>query len=164
MELEQWSYSIPFEIKSDSEWKIDFAFDDAYSICYVFPKEGTGNAVVKLCVLDNWTDERRTGEMYITFPEDESKNQVIKLAQKCNLDNSTNPTDVSKGDRIYAVGYGYNYLGKYASARSVSRSPISTNATCCRTRILKKRTFFPLCSKPKISNRSARPKQILSNS
>ncbi len=130
MELEQWSYSIPFEIKSDSEWKIDFAFDDAYSICYVFPKEGTGNAVVKLCVLDNWTDERRTGEMYITFPEDESKNQVVQLAQKCNLDNSTNPTDVSKGDRIYAVGYGYNYLGEYASARSVSRSPIVRIEEC----------------------------------
>ncbi len=124
LELEQYSYAIPFEINSDSEWEIDFDFGEGRDICYVYPSSGTGSAVVKICVLDNWTDERREGEMYVTFPEDESKNQVIKLRQKCNLDNDDNLTEVTEGDRIYAVGYGYNYLGEYASANSVSRCPL----------------------------------------
>ncbi len=124
MEIEQWSYTIPFEIKSDSEWEIDFIFDDGRYICYASPNKGTGNATVNICVLDNWTDKRRTGEMYITFPKDESKNRIIKLSQKCNLDNDENLTEVKDGDRIYAVGYGYNFMGEYASANSVSINPI----------------------------------------
>ncbi|PWL59503.1 MAG: hypothetical protein DBY35_09370 [Bacteroidales bacterium] len=130
MELEQWSYSIPFEIKSDSEWEIDFSFDDGKYICYAYPNKGVGNATVKICVLDNWTDYRRNGEMYITFPKDESKNQVIKLSQKCNLDNDENLTEIKDGDRIYAVGYGYNFLGEYASANSVSLNPIVMIDAC----------------------------------
>ncbi len=124
LELEQYSYAIPFEIKSDSEWEIDFDFGDGRDICYAYPSSGTGSATVKICVLDNWTDDRREGEMYITFPKDESKNQVIKLRQKCNLDSDENLTEVTEGDRIYAVGYGYNFLGEYASANSVSRCPL----------------------------------------
>lgn len=50
MELEQWSYSIPFEIKSDTEWKIDFLFDDGRYICYAYPNKGVGNATVKICI------------------------------------------------------------------------------------------------------------------
>ena len=132
MELEQWSYTIPFEVKSDSEWEIDFLFDDANYICYAFPNKGTGDATVKICVLDNWTDYRRTGEMRVTFPKDESKNRVIQLSQKCNLDNDENNgmTEVTDGDRIYAVGYGYNYLGEYASANSVSINPIVMIEAC----------------------------------
>ena len=130
MELEQWSYSIPFEIKSDSEWEIDFLFDDGRYLCYAYPNKGIGDATVKICVLDNWTDKRRSGEMYITFPKDESKNQVIKLSQKCNLDNDENLTEVNDGDRIYAVGYGYNFLGEYASANSVSINPIVMIESC----------------------------------
>ena len=124
LELEQYSYAIPFEIQSDSEWEIDFDFGDGRDICYVYPSSGKGNATVKICVLDNWTDERREGSMYITFPKDEGKNQVIKLRQKCNLDSDENLTEVTEGDRIYAVGYGYNFLGEYASANSVSRCPV----------------------------------------
>lgn len=132
MELEQYSYTIPFEVKSDSEWEIDFLFDDANYICYAFPNKGTGDATVKICVLDNWTDYRRTGEMRVTFPKDESKNRVIQLSQKCNLDNDENNgmTEVTDGDRIYAVGYGYNYLGEYASANSVSINPIVMIEAC----------------------------------
>ena len=130
MELEQWSYTIPFEVKSDSEWEIDFLFDDANYICYAYPDKGTGDATVKICVLDNWTDYRRTGEMRVTFPKDKSKNRVIQLSQKCNLDNDENLTEVTDGDRIYAVGYGYNYLGEYASANSVSINPIVMIEAC----------------------------------
>ncbi len=129
MELEQYSYTIPLEIKSDSEWEVEFVFDDQY-ICYAFPEKGNGNATVQLCVLDNWNDERRTGEMHINFLKDPSKNQVIPLRQKGNMDSDVNITDVTKGDRIYAVGYGYNYLGEYASANSVSRNPIIRIAEC----------------------------------
>ena len=85
---------------------------------------------MKICVLDNWTDYRRNGEMYITFPKDESKNKVIKLSQKCYLDNYDQITEVTDGNRIYAVGYGYNFLGEYASAGSVSLNPIIMIDSC----------------------------------
>lgn len=128
--LEQWSYTIPFEIKSDSEWKIEFAFKNGNQICYAYPNEGKGNATVNICILDNWTDERCEGDMYIQFPKDETKNQTITLRQKCNLDADTNNDSGAVGDIRYAVGYGYNILGQYASANSVARNQIIEVALC----------------------------------
>lgn len=131
-QLEQYSYVVPLEIKSDTEWEIDFDFaGDGESICYALPKSGKGNATVKLCVLDNWTDVRREGTMYITYPNDPGRNKEIPLGQKCNLDQpETGIGDITQGDRIYGVGYGYNYLGEYASTNSVSRCPIIKIEEC----------------------------------
>ena len=36
MKLERWSYEVPLEVKSDSEWKVE----TTGNICYVFPEEG----------------------------------------------------------------------------------------------------------------------------
>ena len=79
--LENYSYTNPFEVKSDSEWKNEF--DEAgEEIAYAHPASGKGNATVKLYVLDNLTSEARQGTLTIVFPEDKSKNKVVTLKQK----------------------------------------------------------------------------------
>ena len=111
--LEQHSYAVPYMVSAKGDWKITFEFDGR-QICYAHPSEGHGSQQVKICVLDNWTDERRSGEMTITDSEDPQHPQVISLGQKCNLDNritrSANGSLITpgKGNRIYGVGYGYN--------------------------------------------------------
>lgn len=115
MELDRWSYEIPFNIESDSEWKIEIDGD----ICYASPENGTGSCQVKICVIDNISEESRDGEMQIVFPKDRSKNQTIKIHQKGEADYDDNAVSLEVGNRIYAVGYGYDPLGEYASPKSV---------------------------------------------
>lgn len=115
--LEKWSYEVPFNIKSDSEWRIETTGD----FCYAMPSEGSGNATVQLCILDNDTEGRLDGELRVIFPADEKKNIVMPLQQKCAADYDVNATDLNVGNRIYAVGYGYNTTGGYANPESVKR-------------------------------------------
>lgn len=115
--LEMWSYEVPFNVKSDSEWRIETTGD----ICYAMPAEGTGNATVQLCTVDNDEDNRRSGELRIIFPKDEKKNITLKLGQKYAGDYGGNADALSVGNRIYAVGYGYNTTGGYANPESVKR-------------------------------------------
>ena len=89
MELEQLGTNIPFEIRSNSEWEISFAFDD-YCFCLAYPNKGVGNATVELCVFNNPTDERCTGKMYIVFPKDLGKSHIVQLSQKGDIDNDDN--------------------------------------------------------------------------
>ena len=91
IELEQLGTNIPFEIMSNSEWEISFAFDDNY-FCLAYPNKGVGNSTVELCVFNNSADERCTGKMYIVFPKDLSKSQIVQLSQKGNIDNDENGT------------------------------------------------------------------------
>ena len=90
MELEQLGTNIPFEIRSNSEWEIYFSFDDERYFCLTYPNEGVGDATVNLCVFNNSYDERCTGKMYILFPKDLSKSQIVQLSQKGNIDNDDN--------------------------------------------------------------------------
>ena len=123
MQLERYSYELPFEIKSDTEWKIEFDFEDG-QICYATPNHGTGSQTVKLCVIDNPGKEKRTGKMYIDFPKDESKNQIIDLQQNGLVNGMHGAVDLPLGNRAYVVGYGYNVLAERASMNSVSQTPI----------------------------------------
>lgn len=116
-QLEKWSYEVPFNIKSDSEWRIETTGD----FCYAVPSEGSGNATVQLCILDNDTEGRLDGELRIIFPADEKRNIVMPLQQKCAADYDVNASDLNVGNRVYAVGYGYNTTGGYANPESVKR-------------------------------------------
>ena len=89
IELEQLGTNIPFEIRSNSEWEILFAFDDN-CFCLAYPNKGVGNATVELCVFNNPTDERCTGKMYIVFPKDLGKSHIVQLSQKGDIDNDDN--------------------------------------------------------------------------
>ena len=107
--LESHSYGISFEVKSDSEWKIEL--DEAgEEIAYVYPANGHGNATVKIYVLDNLTDESRQGTMTVVFPEDKSKNKVITLKQKAKNGSDDNFSAESVGNITYGVGYGFNVV------------------------------------------------------
>lgn len=127
LNLEQYSYEENFEVKATGPWQIDFSFsDDDHHFVYALPDHGVGNTVVKLCVLDNWTDIRNTGEMMITSTDNPAKKQVVKLSQKCNLDYQTrgdgNAT-IYRGNIIFGVGYGYN-ITKKPGQSAVATSPI----------------------------------------
>ena len=123
--LEQFSYTIPYEVKCSGKWKIRLGFNEGHEICYATPSEGTGPATVKICVLDNWTDERRTGLMEVADLENPSKSVTVELGQKCNLDYATragNLVTPDKGNIIYGVGYGYNIYKPMSQA--VTLNPI----------------------------------------
>ena len=86
--LEQHSYAVPYMVTAQGDWKIDFKWNEGHQICYAHPNKGHGPQQIKICVIDNWTDERRSGEMTITDSENKLHPQVVKLEQKCNLDNN----------------------------------------------------------------------------
>ena len=116
MELEAWSYVVPFEIKSDSEWRIEKNGD----FFDVIPSEGEGNATVEIHVTDNIYEERQNGELRIVFPNDESKNMILNLQQKWEGDYDENDNATATvGTKKYALGYGYNVMNQYANSASV---------------------------------------------
>ncbi len=125
MELEAWSYVVPFEIKSDSEWKIEKNGD----FFDVIPSEGEGNATVEIHVTDNIHEERQNGELRIVFPNDESKNMILNLQQKWEGDYDENDnTTATVGPKKYALGYGYNVMEQYANSASVKGQIFMMNA------------------------------------
>ena len=116
MELEAWSYVVPLEIKSDSEWRIEKNGD----FFDVIPSEGEGNATVEIHVTDNIHEERQNGELRIVFPNDESKNMILNLQQKWEGDYDENDNATATvGPKKYALGYGYNVMEQYANSASV---------------------------------------------
>ena len=116
MELEAWSYVVPLDIKSNSEWRIEKNGD----FFDVIPSEGEGNATVEIHVTDNIYEERQNGELRIVFPNDESKNMVLNLQQKWEGDYDENDNETATvGPKKYALGYGYNVMEQYANSASV---------------------------------------------
>ena len=107
--LDNISYEVPFEVKAKGDWRIDFDFEDGSSFCYAYPKQGKGDTTIKICVLDNATDQHHTGEMTITDFGDNSRQTVVKLGQKSQLE-GTRADKLITGNRIYGVGYGYNIV------------------------------------------------------
>ena len=116
MELEAWSYVVPLDIKSNSEWRIEKNGD----FFDVIPSEGEGNATIEIHVTDNIHEERQNGELRIVFPNDESKNMVLNLQQKWEGDYDENDNATATvGPKKYALGYGYNVMEQYANSESV---------------------------------------------
>jgi len=107
--LDNISYEVPFEVKAKGDWRIDFDFEDGTAFCYAYPKQGKGDTQIKICVLDNATDEKHTGEMIITDFGDNAKQTVVKIGQKSQLD-GTRADKLITGNRIYGIGYGYNTI------------------------------------------------------
>ncbi|MGM9687821.1 MAG: BACON domain-containing protein, partial [Alloprevotella sp.] len=117
MELEMWSYEVPFEVTSNSAWKIESEGD----FFYINKTEGTGNATLKICLLENDSEDRQNGEIRLVFPDDKSKNKTIIIQQKCAADYGENAVTVGTGNKIYAVGHGYDATGGYCNVGSVKK-------------------------------------------
>ena len=102
----------------------------------------TGPATVKICVLDNWTDEQRTGVMTVTDMAT-GKSTSVDLRQKCNTDYGTragNLVTPEKGNIIYGVGYGYN-VTKKPGLEAIASNPI---IKCLFILICFKVIYFPI--------------------
>lgn len=142
MSLEQYSYAVPVQVNAQGNWKAELKFEkDDYQFCYLNRSEGHGPAMIKLCMLDNWTNERNNAQLVITDLENPQNTQIIALQQKCNLDNpqynmyktrgsaegeentEENAPVKDKGDIVTAVGYGYNVNMKPGS-KAISSRPI----------------------------------------
>ena len=131
--LEQYSYTVPVHIDCEGAWKIDLKFSDENNhFCYALPSEGVGPQTIKLCMLDNWTDERNDGVMNIIDVQNPTNSKSFNLSQKCNLDrraltrgddDESSDSEDRVGDIAYAVGYGYNLISE-PGVKSVSRCPI----------------------------------------
>ena len=130
--LEQYSYTVPVQIDCQGAWKIDLKFSDENNhFCYALPSEGVGPQTIKLCMLDNWTDERNDGVMNIIDVQNPTNSKSFSLSQKCNLDrraltrgdDESSDSEDRVGDIAYAVGYGYNLISE-PGVKSVSRCPI----------------------------------------
>lgn len=131
MNLEQYGYTVPVQISAQGPWKVEFKYDrGSRHFCYADVEEGVGPQVIKLCVTDNWRDQRNSGEMIITDVTNPENTKVIKLGQKCNLDNPNytraknegTQADIQDGDILMAVGYGYNVMKNPRDA--VASNPI----------------------------------------
>ena len=138
MNLEQYSYSVPVKVNVDGDWTVDFKFEDKKnSFCYALPDHGHGPATIKLCMLDNWTEQRNEAKMII---RDMNGNEVqsFPISQKCNLENpnyvgrtradgddskEAPENKDTKGNRNDGVGYGYN-ITKAPGKSAISRNPI----------------------------------------
>ena len=87
--LEQYSYTVPVQVNIAGDWEIDFKFNNENNhFCYALPSKGHGPQTIKLCMLDNWTENRNEGQMIIRDLGNNNNDQSFRLMQKCNLDNN----------------------------------------------------------------------------
>ena len=113
-----------FKIEADGKWKIE---DKTNFIQSISPTSGEGDATVKVRLTTNDMDERFTGNLRIVFPEDTSLNKTITVVQKYSGDYADNASELSKSNKIYAVGYGYDALtGAYADYGSLKAEIFDT--------------------------------------
>lgn len=104
--LESYDHTIEIDVKSNSEWEIEFD-QDGDEIAYAYPDKGTGNAKVKICVMANIDEVRRSGIMTIHFPKDKGRDKVFKLEQKAHSESDDNYSEAMIGSQSYAIGFGY---------------------------------------------------------
>ena len=141
--LEQYSYTVPVQVNVQGDWEIDLKFKDDNHFCYALPAKGHGPAIIKLCMLDNWTENRNEAQMVIRDLDNNQEVQSFRLMQKCNLDNpalartrtrggdgegeeggeAAAAQEYSQGLRTKAVGYGYN-VTKESGVGAVTLNPI----------------------------------------
>ena len=116
-QLEAYSYAIPFKLETDAdaEWEATVEWDDETTDqpAYVYPKKGTGPALLKIATLDNPTQSPRQATLKITFPKDPSKNITQVMTQKRGADTNSGE-DIEEGNITRGIGYGYNCFDGYA--------------------------------------------------
>ena len=116
MLVEAYEHDFSFDIKTEGAWKVE----SDRRFLRVKPKEGTGNATVTVSVEANQSDDRKVGNLTITFSGHEDQNKVLTIEQKFAGDYGENAADVIEtSNKIYAVGYSYDCTGEYASPNSV---------------------------------------------
>ena len=113
-----------FKIVADGKWKIE---DETKFIQSISQMSGEGDATVKIRLCLNDMDGRFLGNLRFVYPEDTSLNKTITIVQKYSGDYDDNASVLSKSNKIYAVGYGYDALtGAYADYGSLKAEIFDT--------------------------------------
>ena len=122
MVVEAWSNNFPLEIKTEGEWRVESA-----DFINVKPKEGKGNATVKVYMEDNEEEQRQKGNITIVFPGHEEQNKVLAVEQKWAGEYDENASVIGKTNKVYAVGYGFDTTkGLYANYTSLKAQIFNT--------------------------------------
>ena len=118
--FENYSYSVDYQVKAEGDWVVEFEFNEGRPFCYAMPARGHGNQTIKLCLVDNPNAEANTGEMIITDFAHPDKPVTVQLKQKgISMTRAGEAKEMTKGWRIYGVGYGFNAL-----TNEIARNPI----------------------------------------
>ena len=116
-QLESYSYATAFNLvtDADAEWEATVEWEAAKNAqpAYVYPKTGTGPALLKIATFDNPTQSPRQATLMITFPKDPSKNITLPITQKRG-DDANGSEDIAFGNKARGIGYGYNCFDGYA--------------------------------------------------
>ncbi|MGN0310753.1 MAG: MAC/perforin domain-containing protein, partial [Bacteroides sp.] len=129
--------SIEITIKSDSEWEVLYDFN-AEDIAYAYPEKGSGDAKIKLYVMENTDDRRRSGVVTIHFPKDSKRDKQITLEQKSRAESGENFDDDFLGSQSYGLGYGYYGGDGMEPTKSVKRRIIKAEALQEKGQVSKK--------------------------
>lgn len=122
--LDMWANDVSFQVQSNGDWKIETEGD----WFYLFPTSGSGNTTVHISVLENNTQERKTGKVFLIPTTDSSGVQTFIIGQKSPEDYGVmGIIDGKPSIKKYAVGYGYNTLNEYASPNSVTNQIVRWN-------------------------------------
>lgn len=119
MIVEAYASTYQLEIKSNTDWYLE-SNDRFYQLSQ---KEGTGDATIQIFVEKNQGESRKVGKLTIVFPEHEDRNKVIFVEQKWEGDYDDNE-DIPDNEFRYAIGYGYDVSGEWASSKSVIKKQI----------------------------------------
>ena len=129
-QLEAYSYSTSFNLvtDADAEWEATVEWDDETTDqpAYVYPKKGTGSALLKIVTLDNRTQSPRQATLKITFPKDPSKNITQVITQKRGADTNA-VEDIENGNITRGIGYGYNCFDGYAELACMKTPILQVN-------------------------------------
>ncbi len=104
---------MPFQVNANGAWTLerDCKFFN------VMPKSGEGPTEVKIYFQDNDGEARRVGHMTINS---EGKSTSLTLVQKTQEeDEATRADKLETSNCIYAIGYGYNTMDRWAHPSSV---------------------------------------------
>ena len=118
-------YKIDIQTESNATWKA--SVDDALGYVAFDDTTGIGSKTITLYTSTNRYDEDRTANLCITFPGYEESNRVIPLKQMGKFSDPENADQLTTGNHIYAVGYGYDTRDKWANPNSVKAEILRTS-------------------------------------
>ncbi len=104
--------TMPYQVNATGAWTVE-------KDCRFFrvePKSGVGPTEVKIYLQNNDEEARRMGHMTIN---DEGKSTTLSVVQKTKDEDVTRADQISTSNCVYAVGYGYNTMDRWAHPSSV---------------------------------------------
>lgn len=118
-------YQVDIQTESDATWKA--TIDGVLGYVSNEDTQGTGSKSITFYTSTNRYDEDRTANLCITFPGHEESNITIPMKQLGLFSDPTNADELSTGNQIYAVGFGYDTRDKWANPSSIKAEILRTS-------------------------------------